>query len=246
MEGNSNLSLTAIKTKRAISCSCIIPFYNEGSRILNVLEALKDIEELSQIVCVDDGSDDLTSIWLKRDYPQITLLCLEKNRGKTAAVKAGLELIHNQYVLLLDADLDSLNSTEISAAINAITHKPLLDMIILRRMNSGIHSKLNRGDILYAGERILKRNDLKAILTHPARGYQLEVLINKYMKDNRKSVYWMPSSARNTYKMNKLGLVDGMKAEIDMIVQILACHDPKEYFEQYSQFALHKIPETKD
>jgi hypothetical protein len=82
--------------------------------------------------------------------------------------------------------------------------------------------------------------------TLPASGYQLEVIINKYMKDNLKTVYWMPSSARNTYKINKLGLVDGMKAEIDMIVQILACHGPKEYFEQYSQFALHRIPESLD
>jgi glycosyltransferase involved in cell wall biosynthesis len=246
MEVNSSLSVAAAKTDRLISCSCIIPFYNEGSRILNVLEVLKDVAELSQIVCVDDGSEDLASIWLTRDYPLVTLLRLEKNRGKTAAVKAGLDLIHNEYVLLLDADLDSLNSAEISAAINTIIHKPRLDMIILRRINAGFHSKLNRGDILYAGERILKREDLKAILTFPARGYQLEVLINKYMKDNLKTVYWMPSSARNTYKINKLGLVDGMKAEIDMIVQILACHGPKEYFEQYSQFALHRIPESLD
>ena len=82
--------------------------------------------------------------------------------------------------------------------------------------------------------------------TLPASSYQLEVIINKYMKDNLKTVYWMPSSARNSYKISKLGLVDGMKADIDMIVQILACRGPKEFFEQYSQFALHRITESLD
>jgi hypothetical protein len=244
MESNSDFDVSTTKTNRLMSCSCIIPFYNEGSRILNVLKVLTDVAEISQIICVDDGSDDLAGIWLTRDYPLITLLRLEENHGKTAAVKAGLDLVQNEYVLLLDADLDSLDSAEISAAINTITRTPQLDMIILRRVNAGIHSKLNRGDVLYAGERILRRDDLKAILSQTARGYQLEVIINKYMKDNLKAVYWMPSSARNTYKISKLGLVDGMKAEIDMVVQILACHGPKEYFEQYSQFALHRIPEA--
>ncbi len=246
MESNSDLYISSAKTNPFVSCSCVVPFYNEGSRILNVLRVLKDVDKVSQIICVDDGSDDLASIWLARDYPLVTLIHLGENRGKTAAVKAGLELVQNEYVLLLDADLDSLESNEISAAINTITNTPQLDMIILRRLNAGIHSKLNRGDILYSGERILRRDDLKTILSQPARGYQLEVIINKYMKDNLKAVYWMPSSARNTYKISKLGLVDGMKAEIDMVVQILACHGPKEYFEQYSQFALHRVPEELD
>jgi len=228
-----------------IGCSCIIPFYNEGTRISKVLNVLKDVIELSQIICVDDGSEDFNSVQLLLEHPNINLLRLEKNRGKTEAVKAGLKLVKNNYVLLLDADLDALNNQEISKAVKTITSQSNLDMIILRRVNAGIHSKLNRGDILYAGERILKSDDLKKILVKPAKSYQLEVLINKYMKDNQRKVYWMPSSARNTYKFKKLGLMAGLKAELEMINQIMACHGPKEYFDQYRRFALYRLPEGK-
>jgi glycosyltransferase involved in cell wall biosynthesis len=225
------------------SCTCMIPFYNEGSRILSVLKVIAEVAELSQIICVDDGSDDRTWIRVTSEYPQVNLLRLENNCGKTEAVRAGLELVKNNYILLLDADLEALDCGEIRAAVQAISIWSHLDMIILRRVNAGIYSKLNRGDILYAGERLLRSDDLKAALAQQARGYQLEVLINKYMKDNRKTVYWMPSSARNTYKVHKIGFLAGTKAEIDMISQILSYHGPKEYFEQYGRFALQKLPE---
>lgn len=224
-------------------CTCMIPFYNEGSRLLNVLKVITKVAEISQIICIDDGSDD--RVWFKivSGYPQVTLKRLEKNGGKTEAVRAGLELVKNEYVLLMDADLEALDCSEIRAAVQAMFLWSHLDMIILRRVNAGIYSKLNRGDILYAGERILRINDLKAALAQQAKGYQLEIMINKYMKDNGKTVYWMPSSARNTYKVNKIGLVAGTKAEIDMIGQIFSYHGPKEYIEQFGRFALQKLPE---
>jgi glycosyltransferase involved in cell wall biosynthesis len=236
-------SVTNLWGNMSYSCTCIMPFYNEGSRILSVLKVITEVAELSQIICVDDGSDDRAWIRVANEYPQVTMLRLKINCGKTEAVRAGLELVKNTYVLLLDADLEALDYSEIKAAVQAISVWSHLDMIILRRVNAGIFSKLNRGDILYAGERLLRSDDLKAALAQQAKGYQLEVLINKYMKDNRKTVYWMPSSARNTYKVNKIGFLAGTKAEIDMISQILSYHGPKEYFEQYGRFALQKLPE---
>lgn len=243
MDQKKGCSTGCLWDNRTYDCTCMIPFYNEGSRILKVLEIITKIVELSQIICIDDGSDD--RIWSRvvSEYPQVTLVRLEKNGGKTEAVRTSLEFVKNKYVLLMDGDLEDLDCSEIRAAVQAIFLWSHLDMIILRRLNAGIYSKLNRGDILYAGERILRIDDLKAAFAQPAKGYQLEIMINKYMKDNGKTVYWMPSSARNTYKVNKIGFVAGTKAEIDMISQIFSYHGPKEYFEQFGRFALQKLPE---
>ena len=41
--------------------SIIIPAYNEENKIKDTLENIKDIEEISEIIVVDDGSSDNTS-----------------------------------------------------------------------------------------------------------------------------------------------------------------------------------------
>ena len=40
------------------SCSCIIPFYNEGDRILWVLSELLKVEEFDEFILVNDWSTD--------------------------------------------------------------------------------------------------------------------------------------------------------------------------------------------
>jgi len=95
-------------------------------------------------------------------------------------------------------------------------------MIILRRIDAPIIIKLNRGDTLLSGERILKKVDLKIILDNQQpKGYQLELAINQYMMTQNKNVYWLPSSALNTYPIHKRGLIKGIYKIISMQIDIL-------------------------
>lgn len=88
--------------------SILIPVFNERISILALIERLKRSEcgEFEWIF-VDDGSNDGTTEILKTNVPSHqTLILLDANRGKTAAVRAGLEVATGDWVIIQDADLE--------------------------------------------------------------------------------------------------------------------------------------------
>lgn len=216
--------------------SCIIPFYNEGERILSVLSVVTKIAEIEEIICVDDGSLDNAWQEIEKNYPQVTLLRFEKNQGKSGAVREGLKQAKGDYIFLLDADLQNLKASEIKAAIDKIKNNPSIDMIILRRMNDPLSSQLIRGDILVSGERILRRNDLWEILNEEPEGYELELAMNNYMMKNLKKVCWLPNSAYHPYKFKKRGFLKGGQGEVEMYFNLISRFDLADYLEQVLSF----------
>ncbi|AKD02486.1 glycosyltransferase family 2 protein [Pontibacter korlensis] len=202
--------------------SCLIPCYNERQRIGTVLKEIIKVRSVTQVVCVDDGSSDGTADYIERCWPQVQVVRLPSNKGKAAAIKKGLTLVKNEHVLLMDADLQALNTDEIEAAVSAMAKNPTVDMIILRRINSPWFVRWYRSDILLSGERLIKKADLEQVVHQKIKRYQLEVAINRYMLRHRKQVRWMPWSATNTYKVDKLGVVDGSKREFKMYLEIVS------------------------
>ena len=94
--------------------SLILPFHEEGaqavSRNLTALVAYLDALTLPyRLILVDDGSADDTPAAL-RDFAaahaQCTVVLLPENRGKGAALLAGLPEVVGEWVLLLDGDCD--------------------------------------------------------------------------------------------------------------------------------------------
>lgn len=82
----------------------IIPAYNEEKMIDKVIEGIKK-EGFSNIIVVDDGSTDNTSLVAKKSGAKILRHII--NRGKGAAVKTGIEYAKIKkalYVITIDAD----------------------------------------------------------------------------------------------------------------------------------------------
>ena len=222
------------------SCTAIIPFHNEKKRIFDVLTVLTKITDLSQIVCVDDGSSDNTSQLIKKQYPDISIIRLARNRGKSLAVAEGLNRVKTEYVFLCDADLRNLKRKEIEQAVGAILKNDRIDMMILRRTRSIFLTRLTRGDIIFSGERILRKKDLMEILKMKPKKYQLEIAVNKYMIDNKKNVYWLPSSALSTFKIHKVGIFMGLFNESKMIGSMFNFSGLHEYWRQVLFFCHNK------
>jgi len=93
--------------------SLVVPFYNEVetidqfvSTILAIVESIPDVKW--EIVCVDDGSVDLTLAKLisysSRDS-RFKLVELSRNFGKEAALTAGMDFAAGAAVIPIDADL---------------------------------------------------------------------------------------------------------------------------------------------
>lgn len=223
-------------------CTCIIPFYNERNRILRVLNVATRLSRVTQVICVDDGSTDGAAALVARHHPNVTLVRQPHNTGKAAAVQAGASLTTSSHVLLLDADLRDLRAAEVNLAVATALANPAIDMIILRRVRAALPAHLSRGDVLFSGERILKTVDLAtALVGNPSR-YQIEIAINHYMMRRRKQVYWMPSSARNTLKIEKSGLVRGLAGDLTMLENMIDFAGLGAFLQQYLFFAREELP----
>ncbi len=89
--------------------SIIIPVYNEektvDTLIGRVVEA-KTGEWKKQIIVIDDGSSDHTRDLLDKWKKQCEIILQDRNRGKGAAVVAGLGKATGEIILIQDADLE--------------------------------------------------------------------------------------------------------------------------------------------
>lgn len=88
--------------------SFLIPVYDEARTIEELVERVRALPFDKQLVIVDDGSTDGTSAILdeiaRRD-PEVRLL-RQPNRGKGAALRAGIPLLEGEITVIQDADLE--------------------------------------------------------------------------------------------------------------------------------------------
>jgi len=91
--------------------SVVIPLYNEGSHVRELLsdlkEALQQTECRFEVVLVDDGSPDDTWERIKdeaRALPNLRAVRLSRNFGKELALCAGLERARGDAMVVMDGD----------------------------------------------------------------------------------------------------------------------------------------------
>ena len=91
-----------------MNLSVIIPVYNEAANIEEILKRVKATKKASEIVVVDDGSQDGTRDILKKldGREKVRVILHEKNQGKGAAVRTGLDAATGDTLLVQDADLE--------------------------------------------------------------------------------------------------------------------------------------------
>jgi glycosyltransferase involved in cell wall biosynthesis len=86
----------------------IVPTFNEGATIRQVLERVDQLDLDRQIVVVDDSSTDETATIVAEwaSSREGVVLLRQANRGKGAAIRAAIPEVDGEIVIIQDADLE--------------------------------------------------------------------------------------------------------------------------------------------
>lgn len=214
-----------------MSVTAIIPAFNEEQTIGNVLNCLKDVQEVTQIIVVSDGSTDGTAEVARSCG--VDVIELPENVGKGGAVKSGADNCKNDIILFLDADLIGLTDRHVMDLI-----KPVLDneadMTIGIFKNGRIVTDLaQKVTPCLSGQRAIRREVFNRIPNIDITRYGVEVALTKFIDKNsvRVTEVYLEDMTHVT-KEEKLGLVKGVQARFKMywdIVKILGSGKSKVY-----------------
>ena len=165
----------------------VVPFYNPGSRfgkhIGEIVDVLSSSEISYEILAVSDGSTDHSEEQLAAlSSEQLTLVRLEENQGKGAALRAGLSKGRGEYLGFIDGDGD-LPANLLSNLLEIIDREhpdiifgskrhPRSEVVYppLRRIYSWGYQQLNRALFhlpvrdTQTGVKVVRRDVLAAVL----------------------------------------------------------------------------------
>ena len=111
------------------SIAVVIPCYNHGRFLGGAIESvLGQTLQPSEVVVVDDGSNDNTSEVVAKYGAAVHYVREEENRGLPAARNRGVKETSSEWVAFLDSD-DRWMPTKLYKQFEALSHNPDIDVI---------------------------------------------------------------------------------------------------------------------
>ena len=108
------------KPKKYQKVSVIIPAFNEEDTVATVVEVVKKVSFVDEIIVVNDGSSDNTESEALNAGARV--INHEDNKGKGAALRTGYKEAECDIIAFIDADIYNLSSSKVEAMI-----RPILD-----------------------------------------------------------------------------------------------------------------------
>jgi len=126
--------------------SILMPVFNEKATITTIIERVMaiDVGCEKELVIVDDASTDGTRDFLKalafERRPGIKIVLHEKNQGKGAAIRTGVQSAKGDLILIQDADLE-YDPADYPRLLEPF-FKSQADVVYGNRFHGGVHRVL--------------------------------------------------------------------------------------------------------
>lgn len=199
----------------------IIPAFNEEERIGSVLDVVTHFDEAGRIIVIDDGSTDKTEeIALKYD---VELIKFQENKGKGAALQAGIGISEADIVLFLDADLIGLREDHLHTLINPLLKDEDVEMTLGIFKGGRFRTDFAMKVAPYlSGLRAVNKSFLEKIPSLHEIRYGTEVALNRYAKQNNMKMKKVElSGLTHIMKEEKIGFVRGLAFRFKMYLDIV-------------------------
>ena len=103
-----------------LTVSVVIPAYNESETVGKVVNVVKSLNYVDEVIVVDDGSTDETAQSAEESGAMV--IKHTTNKGKGSAIKTGFNNSTGDIVAFIDADLHNLTKNQVENII-----KPILE-----------------------------------------------------------------------------------------------------------------------
>lgn len=204
-----------------MNVTTIIPAYNEGKNIGQVLTTICSVDMIDKIIVVSDGSIDDT-VEVAKTFG-VDIVELDKNYGKGFAMKTGLNYTKSPIILFLDADLKGIQPYHINALLEPIC-LDMVDMTLgIFNEGRGVTDLAQRVTPFLTGQRGVKKSILDEIQEKNgwSEGFGVELMLTKHAIENQLRILEVPlQHVSHAMKEEKMGLTKGVASRLKMYWEI--------------------------
>lgn len=200
-------------------CCALIPAFNEAPRLSGIVQTALVSALFSEVLVIDDGSTDGTSE--QAALAGARVLRLERNSGKPAAMRAGLQASQAPLVCFLDADLLQVTSAHLEQLAGPVMRGEQAAQLAVFSGGRLATTLAQQITPMLSGQRCLRR-ELLADFQDWDSGFGIETALNAWLLRQgveQRIVHW--NGAAQVMKEEKRGFLRGFAARLGMYRDIV-------------------------
>ncbi len=203
-----------------MKAAAVIPAYNEEATIGAIIDVVKRVPQVTQVVVVSDGSTDHTAHVARQKG--VKVIDLKENIGKGGAMKRGIENTAAGVVVFLDADLVGLTERHVDALIEPVA-MDRAEMSVGLFEGGRVATDLAQAVAPFlSGQRAVRRSILEEIEDMDIARFGIEVALTRHVRAmNYRVENVVLSGLTHRTKEEKLGFARGIVARLRMYWEIV-------------------------